>query len=43
MDELLLQESNNVCAEAEAHENIKPDLDDNDLYQIDNTSLDDKI
>ena len=40
MDEILLQENNKSSAEYEAHENIKSDFDENDLYQIGNMSLD---
>ena len=38
---ILLQENIKVSAE-EAHENIESYFDDNDLYQIENMSLDDK-
>ena len=40
LDEILLRENNKVSAEAEAHENIEAKLDYNNLYQIDNMSLD---
>ena len=42
MDIILTQENNKLSSEAEAHENIEYDLDDNDIYQICNMSLDDK-
>ena len=42
MDEIFRQENNKVSAESEAHKNIESDIDENDLYQIDNMSLDDK-
>ena len=42
MDEILPQYNNKVSAEAEAHENIESDLDENDIYNIDNISLDDR-
>ena len=41
MDEIILQENSKVSTEAEAHEMIKPDINENHLYQIDNMSLDD--
>ena len=31
---ILLQETNKISAEAEAHTNIQPEIDENDLYQI---------
>ena len=42
MDEIFLWENNKVSAEEEAHENIEYDFYENDLYQIDNMSLDEK-
>ena len=42
MDEIILKENNKVSAEEEAHENTESDFDENDLYQIDNMSLDEK-
>ena len=37
-----MQENNKVSDDKEAHENIESGFDKNDLYQIDNMSLDDK-
>ena len=42
MDVIILQENNKVSAEEESHENIESDFYENDLYQIDNMSLDDR-
>ena len=42
VDEILLEEDNKVSAEEEAQENIESDFNENDLYHIDNMSLDDK-
>ena len=42
VDEIILQENNIVSAEAEAHENIESELDENDIYHIDSMSLDDR-
>ena len=42
VDEILLHENQKVSGEKEAHENIESDFDRNKLYQINNTSLDDK-
>ena len=42
MDELILKGNNKVSAEYEAHENIESEIDENDLYQIDNMSLEKK-
>ena len=39
---MLLQENNKVSAEEEAHKNIEFYFDENDMYQIDNMSLEDK-
>ena len=41
-DKILLQENNKVSAEEEAHENIESELDEDDLYNIDKMSLDEK-
>ena len=41
VDEIILQENNKVSAEAEAHEKNEYYIDDNDLYHVDNMSLDD--
>ena len=41
VDKILLQENNKVSAEAEANEKIESELNKNDLYQIDNMSIDD--
>ena len=40
--EILQRENNEVSDEEEAHGNVESELDDNDLYQIDNMSLDKK-
>ena len=40
VDEILLQENNKVRAEEKAQENIDSELDENDIYHIDNMSLD---
>ena len=42
MDEIVPKENNRLSAEEEAHENIESELDKNNLYHIDNMSLDDK-
>ena len=42
MDEILLKENNKVISDEEAHENVESNIGENDLYQIDNMSLDDK-
>ena len=42
MDKVLPQENKKVSTEEEAHENIEYNINENDLYQIENTSLDDK-
>ena len=42
MDEIFLQGNNKVSDEEEAHENIESDFDEKDIYQVDNTNLDDK-
>ena len=42
LDKTLPQENNIVSAEAEWHKNIESELNDNDLYYIDNMSRDDK-
>ena len=42
VDEILLQENIKVSAEAEAHINIESKLEENDIYQTNNTSLYDK-
>ena len=42
VDIILTQENNKLSSEAEAHENIESDLDDNDIYRICNMSLCDK-
>ena len=39
MDEIILQKNNKVIAEAGSHENIESEIDENDLYQIGNMSL----
>ena len=41
-EEIILHKENKVSAEYEAHDNIKYDIDENDLYQIDNMSFDEK-
>ena len=38
--EIILQDNNKVSAEAEAHENIYSEIDENNPYQIDSMSLD---
>ena len=40
VDEIILQENNKLSAEAESHKNIDSEIDENDLYLIDNMSLD---
>ena len=40
-DEIILHKNQKVSAEKKAHENVESDFDDNQLYQINNTSLDD--
>ena len=42
LDEILLKGSNKVSVEAESHENIESELNENDLYQIYNMSIDEK-
>ena len=42
MDIILLQGEKKVSSEAETHENIEYEIIENDLYQIDNMSLDEK-
>ena len=42
VDGILHQENNKVSAEEEVHKNTKSDFDENNLYQVDNMSLDDK-
>ena len=42
MDQILPQENNKVSSEYERNKNIESDIDENDIYQIDNISLDDK-
>ena len=42
MDEILLHENLKLSAEKESHEDVEYDSDGNELYQIDNMSLDDK-
>ena len=39
VDEIILQEKNKLSAENESHENIYYEADEDDLYDIDNTSL----
>ena len=39
VDEIILQKNNKVIAEAGSHENIESEIDENDLYQIGNMSL----
>ena len=39
VDEIVLKENNKVSSQEEAHKNIEYDIDENDLYQIDNMSL----
>ena len=41
VDEILLQENQKVSATKEAHENIESGLDEKNLYQINNMSLED--
>ena len=38
--DFILQENNKLSAEYEAHENIDYDIDKDDIYEIDNISLD---
>ena len=40
--DIVLQENNKLITGAEAHENIYSEIYENDLYQIDNMSLDEK-
>ena len=40
MDEIILQDNKKVSAEAESHEKINSEIDENNPYDIDNTSLD---
>ena len=42
VDEIFLQGNNKVSDEEEANENIESDFDEKDIYQVDNTNLDDK-
>ena len=39
MDEILPHENQKVSAEKEAHENFESEFDDNELYEINNMSL----
>ena len=41
VDEILLHKNQKLSAEKEAHEKFESDFDENELYQIDNMSLDD--
>ena len=41
MDEIPLQVNQKVSTEKGSHENIESDLDESELYQMDNMSLDD--
>ena len=41
MDEILLHENKKVITAKEAPENIQSDFDENNLYQIENMSLED--
>ena len=43
LDEIILRVNNKVSAEAEAHEIIGFDIGENDLYHIDNMSIDKKM
>ena len=42
VDKIIFQENNKIIAQYEAHENIESEIDENDLYQIDNMSLEKK-
>ena len=42
LDKIIPQENSKLSAEAEVHDNIESEIDYNDLYQIDNMSIDDK-
>ena len=42
MDEIIFHENQKVSAKKEAYENVKPDFDEREIYQIDNMSIDDK-
>ena len=42
MDEIILRKDDKVSSEAEAYEDIESEIGENDIYQIDNMSLDDK-
>ena len=39
-DEIILQENDKVSDESEAHETIESDIDENNLYKIENMSID---
>ena len=39
VDDIILQKNNKLSAENEAHGNIDYEINDNDIYEIDNTSL----
>ena len=41
-DEIIQQENNKLGAKYEAHENINYDIDEDDICEIDNMSLDEK-
>ena len=41
MDELLLHENETLSAAKESHYNVKSDFDENEIYHIENTSLED--
>ena len=41
VDEILLQENNRVSSEEEAHEHVEYEINDNDIYQINNMSIHD--
>ena len=42
MNEIILQRINKVSAESDTHENNDFEINENDLYHIDNKSLDEK-
>ena len=42
VDEIILQENNKLIAEYEAHENTDSEIDENNIYEIDNMILDEK-
>ena len=42
MDYIILKGNNKVSAESKPHENIDSEIDENDLYQIFNMSLDEE-